>query len=63
MMNKINNPSYDDLPNEEELGKVFSGMGWPDVLLFTIFLIPAVVLPLFLLLANAFRIIIGLIIK
>lgn len=62
-MNKIKNTSYDELPNEKELGKIFSGMGWPDVLLFTIFLLPAVVLPLFLLLADAFRILIGLIIK
>jgi hypothetical protein len=63
MMNKFNNPSHNELPNEEELGKMFSGMGWPEVLLFTIFLVPAVVLPLLLLLANTFRIIIGLIIK
>lgn len=62
-MKIIKNPSYDELPKEEELGKPFSGMSGLDVLLFAIFLIPMVIIPLLPLFTAFIRIITNLIEK
>jgi len=62
-MKIIKNPSYDELPKEEQLGKPFAGMGVLDVLLFAIFLIPMVIIPLLPLFAGVLKIIMNLIRK
>jgi hypothetical protein len=62
-MKIIKKPSYEELPKEEELGKLLSGMGWLEVLLFIVFLVPMVILPLLTLLAKIFAVIINLITK
>jgi hypothetical protein len=62
-MKIIKKPSYEELPKEEELGRLLSGMGWLEVLLFIVFLVPMVILPLLTLLAKIFAVIINLITK